>query len=230
MIRKLALALPALVLVLALGAGAALAGAARSQADPGVTDDLDPARRHLAALRLGVRLRLGRPRRQRLLRVRQLEGRRRSAARSRTRILDDGYNPAQTVQQTRQLVEQDKVFAIFNALGTEHNLAIRDYLNAQKVPQLFAASGATTFGREAAKYPYTIGFQPSYQAEGWVLGKYLARTQGAAKVAVLFQNDDYGKDLLTGLKRGLQRSKVKDRRGRAVRGDRVATSRRRSRS
>lgn len=123
--------------------------------------------------------------------------------------LDDAYNPAQTVQATRQLVEQDKVFAIFNSLGTEQNEAIRDYLNAQKVPQLFAASGATTWGADVEKYPYTIGFQPSYQAEGWVYGKYLARSKRGTKVAVLFQNDAYGKDLLLGLKRGLARSKVK---------------------
>jgi branched-chain amino acid transport system substrate-binding protein len=122
------------------------------------------------------------------------------------KILDDAYNPAQTVQAVRQLVEQDKVFAVFNTLGTEVNLAIRDYLNQSKVPQLFAASGATTFGRDAATYPWTIGFQPSYQAEGWVLGQYLAKTKKRAKIAVLFQNDDYGKDLLAGLKRGLQRS------------------------
>jgi branched-chain amino acid transport system substrate-binding protein len=125
------------------------------------------------------------------------------------KILDDGYNPANTIQATRQLVEQDTVFAIFNTLGTEVNLAIRDYLNGSKVPQLFAASGATTFGRDAAQYPWTIGFQPSYQAEGWVLGQYLARTNRRGKVAVLFQNDDYGKDLLGGFKRGLQRSGVK---------------------
>jgi branched-chain amino acid transport system substrate-binding protein len=125
------------------------------------------------------------------------------------KILDDGYNPANTVQATRQLVEQDKVFAVFNTLGTEVNLSIRDYLNGLKVPQLFAASGATTFGRDAAQYPWTIGFQPSYQAEGWVLGQYLAKTKKRGKVAVLFQNDDYGKDLLGGLKRGLQRSGVK---------------------
>ena len=79
------------------------------------------------------------------------------------------------MQATRQLVEQDKVFAIFNSLGTEHNVAIRDYLNAQKVPQLFVASGATTFGRDYKQYPWTIGFQPSYRAEGWIYGKYLAR-------------------------------------------------------
>lgn len=125
------------------------------------------------------------------------------------KYVDDAYNPAQTVQATRQLVEQDGVFAIFNSLGTEHNLAIREYLNAAKVPQLFVASGATTWGRDAARYPQTIGFQPSYQAEGWVYGKYLARTRPRARVAVLAQNDDYGRDLLLGLKRGIQRSPVK---------------------
>jgi branched-chain amino acid transport system substrate-binding protein len=122
------------------------------------------------------------------------------------KILDDAYNPATTVQATRQLVEQDKVFAIFNSLGTEHNLAIREYLNQTKVPQLFVASGATTWGRDAAKYPWTIGFQPSYQAEGWIYGQYVAKTLKRAKIAVLLQNDDYGRDLLGGLKRGLSRS------------------------
>jgi branched-chain amino acid transport system substrate-binding protein len=125
------------------------------------------------------------------------------------KYLDDAYDPAQTVQDTRQLVEQDKVFAIFNTLGTEVNLSIRDYLNANKVPQLFAASGATTFGRDTAQYSWTIGFQLSYQTEGWVLGQYLAKTKRSGKVAVLFQNDDYGKDLLGGFKRGLQRSRVR---------------------
>jgi branched-chain amino acid transport system substrate-binding protein len=122
------------------------------------------------------------------------------------RIVDDAYNPAQTVQAVRRLVEQDQVFAIFNSLGTESNLAIRDYLNQGGVPQLFAASGATTWGRDAAKYPWTIGFQPSYAAEGLVYGRYVARTQKKARIAVLFQNDDYGKDLLVNLKRGLGRS------------------------
>jgi branched-chain amino acid transport system substrate-binding protein len=125
------------------------------------------------------------------------------------RIVDDAYNPAQTIQATRQLVESDKVFAVFNSLGTEHNQAIRDYLNQAKVPQLFVASGATTWGRDAAKYPWTIGFQPSYQAEGWVYGQYLGRTKKNAKIAVLYQNDDYGKDLLAGLRRGLARSSAK---------------------
>jgi branched-chain amino acid transport system substrate-binding protein len=122
------------------------------------------------------------------------------------KFLDDAYNPAQTVQATRQLVEQDRVFAVFNSLGTEHNLAIREYLNSGKVPHLFVASGATTWGADAAMYPWTIGFQPSYQAEGWTYGQYIARNVRRARVAVLLQNDDYGKDLLSGLKRGLARS------------------------
>jgi branched-chain amino acid transport system substrate-binding protein len=122
------------------------------------------------------------------------------------RIVDDAYNPAQTVLAVRRLVEQDKVFAVFNTLGTEANLAVRDYLNQVKVPQLFVASGATTWGRDAAKYPWTIGFQPSYAAEGFVYGRYVAQNMKKAKVAVLFQNDDYGKDLLGSLKSGLGRS------------------------
>lgn len=125
------------------------------------------------------------------------------------RIVDDAYNPAQTVQATRRLVEQDKVFAVFNTLGTEANLSVREYLNQMQVPQLFVASGATTWGRDAAKYPWTIGFQPSYAAEGFVYGQYIARNVKKAKVAVLFQNDDYGKDLLGSLKRGLARSSSK---------------------
>ncbi len=125
------------------------------------------------------------------------------------KYVDDAYNPAQTVQATRQLVEQDKVFAVFNSLGTEQNVATRDYLNQMKVPQLFVASGATTFGRDHRRYPYTIGFQPSYRAEGWIYGTFLARTKPGAKIGVLFQNDDYGKDLLVGLRQGIGRSKVK---------------------
>jgi branched-chain amino acid transport system substrate-binding protein len=122
------------------------------------------------------------------------------------RIVDDAYNPAQTVQAVRRLVEQDKVFAVFNTLGTGANLAVRDYLNQMQVPQLFVASGATTWGRDAAKYPWTIGFQPSYAAEGLVYGQNIARNVKKAKIAVIFQNDDYGKDLLNALKRGLAHS------------------------
>ena len=208
MIRKLALALPALVLVLALGAGAALAGSSRTGDDPGVsqreiligaTTPLSGPFSSVSSVTVGANA---------YFKYVNANG----GVNGRTisfKYLDDQYDPAKTVQLTRQLVEQDKVFAIFNSIGTEHNLAVRDYLNANKVPQLFAASGSTTLGRDAAKYPSAIGFQPSYQAEGWVYGKYLSRTRPGAKVAVLFQNDDYGKDLLNGLKRGLQRSKVK---------------------
>ena len=208
MIRKLALALPVLALVLALGAGAALAGSARSQADPGVTETsillgttspLSGSASAYASVARGANAYFE-----------YVNSKGGVLGRKITNtIVDDAYNPAQTVQLTRQLVEQDKVFAIFNTIGTEHNLAIRDYLNAGKVPQVFAASGSTTLGRDAAQYPSSIGFQPSYQAEGWVYGKYLARTRPGAKVAVLFQDDDYGTDLLGGLKKGLQRSKVK---------------------
>jgi branched-chain amino acid transport system substrate-binding protein len=119
------------------------------------------------------------------------------------KFLDDAYNPANTVQQTRQLVQEEQVFAIFNSLGTEHNLAIRPYLNSAKVPQIFVASGATTFGADYRRYPYTIGYLPSYVAEGLIYGRHLLKTRPGARVAVLYQNDDYGKDLLGGLKKGL---------------------------
>jgi branched-chain amino acid transport system substrate-binding protein len=118
-------------------------------------------------------------------------------------IRDDGYDPSKTIDQTRELVQQDKVFAIFNSLGTEQNQATRDYLNAVRVPQLFVASGATTWGRDYKRYPWTIGYQPNYVAEGTIYGRYIARTSQRARVGVLYQNDDYGKDLLNGLRRGL---------------------------
>ena len=119
------------------------------------------------------------------------------------KYVDDQYNPAQTVQATRELVQQERVFAIFNSLGTEHNLAVRSYLNATKVPQLFVGSGATTFGRDYKRYPYTIGFLPSYIGEGKVYARHILKTKPNAKIAVLYQNDDYGKDLLSGFKTGL---------------------------
>jgi ABC-type branched-subunit amino acid transport system substrate-binding protein len=203
--RKLVLALAAVVATAALGAAAATAG---SSADPGISADeillggTTPLSGSAAAYASVARGADGY--------FKYVNARGGVNGRKITyKYVDDAYNPAQTIQATRQLVEQDKVFAIFNALGTEHNEAIRDYLNATKVPQLFAASGATTFGADVEQYPYTIGFQPSYQAEGWVYGKYLARTAPGSRIAVLFQNDSYGKDLLNGLKRGLARSKAK---------------------
>jgi len=116
---------------------------------------------------------------------------------------DDAYDPSKTVDATRELVSQDKVFAIFNSLGTDQNLATRAYLNALKVPQLFVASGATTFGNDYKKYPYTIGYQPNYRAEGTIYGRYVVKHAPKARIGVLYQNDDYGKDLLAGLQRGL---------------------------
>jgi branched-chain amino acid transport system substrate-binding protein len=116
---------------------------------------------------------------------------------------NDAYDPSKTVELTRELVQQDKVFAIFNSLGTEHNLATRSYLNALKVPQLFVASGATTFGKAYKQYPWTIGYQPNYRAEGTIYGRYVAKTAPKSRIGVLYQNDDYGKDLLAGLRNGL---------------------------
>lgn len=124
------------------------------------------------------------------------------------KYVDDAYNPAQTVQATRQLVEQDGVFAIFNSLGTEQNLAIRDYLNGKGVPQLFVATGASTFGSAGKRYPWTIGYQPSYVAEAVIYGRYLVKTKPNAKIAVIYQGDDYGKDLLVGLQKGLGKKKI----------------------
>ena len=92
---------------------------------------------------------------------------------------------------------------MFNTLGTSNNLAIRDFLNQSSVPQLFVASGATTCGRDYKQYPWTIGYIPSYQTEGIVLARNVAEDEAAAKIAVLYQDDDYGKDLLAGFKRGL---------------------------
>ena len=105
---------------------------------------------------------------------------------------DDAYDPSKTIDKTRELVQQDKVFAIFNSLGTEQNLATRAYLNASKVPQLFVASGGTTFGKDYKQYPCTIGYQPNYRAEGTIYGRYVAKTSPKARIGVLYQNDDFG--------------------------------------
>src|SRR4029453_3158697 len=119
------------------------------------------------------------------------------------RYYDDAYNPAQTVQVTRRLVEQDRVFAIFNSVGTQNNLAIRDYVNAQKVPQLFAADGSQSIGRSWAKYPGTMGFLPSYRGEGDVYGNTIVKSRPRAKIAVLYENTELGLDMLTGLTRAI---------------------------
>jgi ABC-type branched-subunit amino acid transport system substrate-binding protein len=116
--------------------------------------------------------------------------------------LDDAYDPAKTVQLTRQLVEQDHVLAIFNSVGTDNNLAIRDYLNASKVPQLFGGTGAAKIGDAYKTDPWTIGFLPSFRAEGVIYGHSIA-AMTSPKVAVLYEDSDFGKDMTTGLKKGL---------------------------
>jgi branched-chain amino acid transport system substrate-binding protein len=116
--------------------------------------------------------------------------------------LDDGYSPPKTVEQTRKLVEEDGVACIFQQLGTPTSMSTRKYLNVKKVPQIFVASGATQFA-DPEHYPWTIGWQVSYQIEGRVYARYILQTKPAAKIAVLYQNDDSGKDFLKGFKDGL---------------------------
>jgi branched-chain amino acid transport system substrate-binding protein len=116
---------------------------------------------------------------------------------------DDGYSPPQAVQIVHQLVEQDKVFAIFDTLGTAVNTAIRPYLNQNNVPHLFVATGATTWGKDYQKFPWTIGWQPDYQAEAILYAQDVLKNHPKAKIGVIYQNDDYGEDYNAGLKKGL---------------------------
>jgi len=115
---------------------------------------------------------------------------------------DDGYSPPKTVEQVRKLVESDEVLFVFNSLGTPPNTAIQKYMNSKKVPQLFVATGATKWN-DPKGHPWTMGWQPSYQSEAKIYAAHLLKTKPNAKIAVLYQNDDYGKDVLKGLKDGL---------------------------
>jgi branched-chain amino acid transport system substrate-binding protein len=120
------------------------------------------------------------------------------------KYLDDAYDPSTTVQNVRQLIQQDNVFALFSVVGTNSNLAIRDFVNSVGVPQVFSAAGATTFGSDYVKYPWTIGYLPPYAEEGALYAKQILATNAkTAKIAVLYQSDDYGRDLLSGFRRGL---------------------------
>ena len=116
--------------------------------------------------------------------------------------LDDGYSPPKAVEQVRKLVEQDEVLALFQTLGTPSNSAIHKYVNAKKVPHLLLATGATKWN-DPKNYPWTMGFNLSYQTEGSIYARYLLKNKPNAKVAILYQNDDYGKDVLKGVKDGL---------------------------
>ena len=115
---------------------------------------------------------------------------------------DDAYSPPKAVEQARKLVESDEVLLIFNSLGTPSNSAIQKYMNSKKVPQLFVATGATKWN-DPKDFPWTMGWQPNYQSETQIYAKYILKNMPNAKIAVLYQNDDYGKDYLKGLKDGL---------------------------
>lgn len=116
--------------------------------------------------------------------------------------VDDGYLPPRSLEQTRKLVEQDKVFFIFAPLGTAPNVVIRKYLNDHHVPQIFATSGIATFG-DYKRFPWTIGWQPTYEIEGQIFTKYILKERPNAKIAILYQNDDLGKDYVRGIQREL---------------------------
>jgi branched-chain amino acid transport system substrate-binding protein len=115
---------------------------------------------------------------------------------------DDAYDPSKTVQLTRELVENDKVFAVFSTIGTDNTIATTDYLNAAKVPQLFAGTGTARVGDAYKTHPWTMGYLPSFRAEGAIYGRAIAQ-QAGARVAVLYEASDFGKDLTAGLKKGL---------------------------
>jgi len=115
---------------------------------------------------------------------------------------DDGYSPPKAVEQARKLVESDEVLLIFQSLGTPSNTAIQKYMNAKQVPQLFVATGATKWG-DPKNFPWTMGWQPSYQSEGHIYAQYILKNHPNGKIGILFQNDDYGKDYVKGLKDGL---------------------------
>ncbi|HEY2876221.1 MAG TPA: ABC transporter substrate-binding protein, partial [Reyranella sp.] len=116
--------------------------------------------------------------------------------------MDDGYSPPKTVEVVRQLVEQDKIFALFQPLGTPCNTAIHKYMNQKKVPQLFVATGASKWG-DPKNFPWTMGFQPDYHTEAVIYAKHMLANVKDAKVGVLMQNDDFGRDYLDGFKEGL---------------------------
>jgi len=115
---------------------------------------------------------------------------------------DDGYSPPKTVEMARRLVEQDQVLLIFQSLGTPPNSAIHKYMNAKKVPQLFVATGATKWN-DPKHYPWTMGWQPNYQTEGRIYAEHILKNNPKAKIGILYQNDDYGKDYLKGFRDGL---------------------------
>lgn len=198
-----------LVATLALAAVACVSALAGSAADPGVsartvviggTFPLSGAASSYAPIPVGMKVYFSyiNARRDPATKKRGVNGRQ-----IVWKYYDDGYNPANTATQTRKLVEEDKVFALFGGLGTEPQQAVVKYANDRKVPQLFVSTGATEFGTNYKTDPYTMGWQPDYEAEGAIYGKYAAQNWPTKKIGVIYQNDDYGKDYLEGLKNGL---------------------------
>jgi ABC-type branched-subunit amino acid transport system substrate-binding protein len=122
--------------------------------------------------------------------------------------LDDGYSPPKTVEATRRLVEQDQVLVMFGSLGTATNTAVHAYLNGRKVPQLFISTGASKWN-DPQNHPWTMGFQPNYHDEAQIYVKYILQTKPNARIGILYQNDDYGKDYLKGVKDGLGEKSAK---------------------
>lgn len=122
-------------------------------------------------------------------------------------VRDDGYQPPKAVEEARRLVEQEQVFALFQTLGTPSTTAVWDYANQRKVPQVFVATGASKWGTDTA-HPWTIGWQPNYVSEARVYAQFLKQERPEAKVAVLYQNDDFGKDLLDGFKRAVEGTRI----------------------
>src|ERR1700684_739090 len=116
--------------------------------------------------------------------------------------LDDGYSPAKTVEQTRKLVEQDEVLAMFSSVGTAPNISVQKYLNSKQVPQIFVSSGATRWN-DPEHFPWTVGFNPTYELEGRLYAEYILKTKPNAKIAVIAPNEDAGKDYVRGFKAGL---------------------------
>jgi branched-chain amino acid transport system substrate-binding protein len=209
--RKLFLAALALSAALAAGLPAALASSKASasrSADPGVTGTLiriggtfplsGPASRY-AAIPLGMKAYFS------YINARPgPDGKRGVYGRQISfKFLDDASNPARALPLTRQLVERDKVFAIVGTFGTEQNLAIRDYLNQQKVPHTLVSAGARTWGRDYRQFPYTSGWQPDHVSEGSIYGRHIVETRPNAKIGILYENDDYGRDYVEGLELGL---------------------------
>jgi branched-chain amino acid transport system substrate-binding protein len=198
----------ALVAVLAAAAVVCVAALAGAQADPGITSKklviggtfpLSGPASSYAPIPVGLKVYFS------YINARRGADKKRGIGGRQVvwKYYDDGYNPANTAQQTRKLVEEDKVFALFGGLGTEPQQAVVQYANQRKVPQLFVSTGATEFGSAYKSDPYTMGWQPDYQAEGVIYGKYAAQNWPAKKIAVIYQNDDYGKDYLQGLETGL---------------------------